>query len=152
MERPPSPLEPPLLIVDEVHDVLQHLCADDRSAAAVNDLLTELVRQGRRPVVPSDSVRSSCAPHQLADFDGPEGIPVEHLPALSKPVVVIRDEMEDVLAAVDRELQAVRAEAAPRELTGSELLTEIARRGRRRPTEHELWMASDNAHRMSDFD
>ncbi|MFE9406865.1 hypothetical protein ACFYNY_34720 [Streptomyces sp. NPDC006530] len=77
---------------------------------------------------------------------------MEHLPASLKPVVVIRDEMEDVLAAVDRELQAVRVEAAPRELTGSELLTELARRGRRGPTEYERWMASEDAHRMSDFD
>ncbi|WP_371801520.1 hypothetical protein OHA38_43865 (plasmid) [Streptomyces sp. NBC_01732] len=77
---------------------------------------------------------------------------MEQLPASPKSVVVIRDEMQDVMAAVDRELQAVKAEAAPRELTGSELLTELARRGRRRPTAYERWMASEDAHRMSDFD
>jgi hypothetical protein len=79
---------------------------------------------------------------------------VEHpsSPAEPEPFVVIRDEMEDVLAVVDRELQAVTAEAAPREPTGSELLTELARRGRRGPTAYERWMASEDAHRMSDFD
>ncbi|MBB6439572.1 hypothetical protein [Streptomyces candidus] len=78
---------------------------------------------------------------------------MEHLPALPKPVVEIHDEMEDVLAAVDRELQAVRAAAAPRELTGSELLRELARRGRSKATSpYERWMASGDAHRMSDFD
>ncbi|MER0485115.1 hypothetical protein ABR737_43495 [Streptomyces sp. Edi2] len=55
---------------------------------------------------------------------------MEQLPSPSKPVVVIRDEMQDLAAAADRVLQAVKDEAAPRELTASELLTEIARRGR----------------------
>lgn len=46
----------------------------------------------------------------------------------------------------------VLAELARRGLTGSELLTELARRGRHRPTAYERRMASEDAHRMNDFD
>ncbi|MFE5863176.1 hypothetical protein ACFQ77_21895 [Streptomyces virginiae] len=73
----PSLPKSPLFIVDEMHDVLQQLRADDRSAATVDELLTELVRQGRRPVAPVAPVLSPFTPHRLADFDGPKGIPVD---------------------------------------------------------------------------
>ncbi|WP_329021043.1 hypothetical protein [Streptomyces sp. NBC_01601] len=76
---------------------------------------------------------------------------MEQLPASSKPVVVIRDEMQDLAAAVDRELQAVKAEVSPRELTTRELLTELARQGRR-PDVYVPGRLPFVPHRMSDFD
>nr|WP_024127999.1 hypothetical protein [Streptomyces sp. 14R-10]AHF46273.1 hypothetical protein pZL1.108 [Streptomyces sp. 14R-10] len=97
------------------------------------------------------SVRSRPTPPPSSSRSDPKGIPVEELPASLKPAVVIRDEMQDVLAAVDRELQAMRVEPALSELTRSELLTELARRGRRQPSAYERWMASEDAHGAADF-
>jgi hypothetical protein len=70
-------------------------------------------------------------------------------------LIVVRDEMWELLRR-DPDLvqaaQAVKADALRRGLAESELLTELARQGRHRPTAYERWMASEGAHRMSDFD
>ncbi|MEU3218666.1 hypothetical protein [Streptomyces sp. NPDC006971] len=75
-------------------------------------------------------------------------------PAEPEPFVV-RDEMWELLQrnpGLAQAVQAVKTDAARRGLTESELLTELARQGRRGPTAYERWMASGDAHRMSDFD
>ncbi|MEW1551971.1 hypothetical protein [Streptomyces tsukubensis] len=68
---------------------------------------------------------------------------------------VVRDETGELLQrdpALVQAAQAVKVEAARRGLTGAEFVTELARQGRRGPTAYERWMASEDAHRMSDFD
>ncbi|MEV4042782.1 hypothetical protein [Streptomyces sp. NPDC049744] len=75
-------------------------------------------------------------------------------PAEPEPFVV-RDEMWEMLQrdpGLAQAVQTVKADAARRGLTTSELLTELARQGRRGPTAYERWMASEDAHRMGDFD
>lgn len=72
-------------------------------------------------------------------------------PAEPEPFVV-RDEMWELLQRDPGLVQADQADVARRGLAGSELLTKLARQGRRGPTAYERWMASEDAHRVSDFD
>lgn len=78
MEHPSSPAEPePFVVRDEAWELLQRDRADQvvvavkteasRRGLTTDEFLTELVRQGRRPV--PAPVRIPFVPHRLSDFD-----------------------------------------------------------------------------------
>lgn len=111
MEHSPSWLPP--LIVDEAQEILRRVRVDDQAAVTVrvDELLAELVRQGRRPDVVASTVRVPFETWQYSNLGRPEETSVEDQPVEPEPVYWFcnscGEEVEDEAAecCVDGEIE-----------------------------------------------